>query len=65
MADEIDRANDRAQQFNEQSILAAIASAHPLQPIGTCYNCDDAVSEGLRFCDAECRDDWQRANPGK
>jgi hypothetical protein len=65
MADEIDRANDRAQQNLELSIRAAMSSKSSLPAIGSCYNCDEPVVDGKRFCDAACRDDWQRAHPGK
>jgi hypothetical protein len=65
MADEADRANDRAQQNLELSIRAALTSAPSLPAIGSCYNCDEPVAESKRFCDAACRDDWQRAHPGR
>lgn len=28
---------------------------------GACLNCDAPVPAGRRWCDAGCRDDWQRA----
>ena len=28
--------------------------------VGCCYNCDALVPDGHRFCDTDCRDDWQR-----
>jgi len=34
---------------------------------GVCLSCGETVAEGLRWCDAECRDDWQaqqRASKG-
>ena len=65
MADEIDRANDRAQQNLELSIRAASASAPRLPAIGSCYNCDEPVADPKRFCDAACRDDWQLSHPGQ
>jgi hypothetical protein len=27
---------------------------------GACYYCSAGVSPGLRFCDNECRDEWER-----
>lgn len=65
MADEIDRANDRAQQSLELNIQAARSSSPILPAIGSCYNCDEPITEGKRFCDAACRDDWQLAHPGR
>jgi hypothetical protein len=64
VADDIDRANDRAQQHLEQSIQAVRSAASSLPAIGSCYNCDEPIAETKRFCDAACRDDWQRAHPG-
>ena len=35
-------------------------------PIGTatgfCWQCGESVSDGMRWCDADCRDDWERDN---
>lgn len=28
---------------------------------GECLNCEAPVADGRRWCDADCRDDWQRA----
>jgi hypothetical protein len=33
------------------------------QPTGACLNCTAALGEGLRWCDADCRDDWESRNP--
>jgi len=32
--------------------------------IGICIECGDQIAVGLRWCDKDCRDDWQRWNPG-
>lgn len=32
---------------------------------GRCYNCEEQVESPLRFCDADCREDWEKRNrPG-
>ena len=37
----------------------AIALAAPVLPAnGVCYNCLAPLDPGLRFCDADCRDDY-------
>lgn len=34
--------------------------APALAATGACLFCGDELGDGLRFCDAHCRDDWQR-----
>ena len=29
------------------------------QPTGQCLSCREPLGDGLRWCDADCRDDWQ------
>ena len=62
MADAADIANDRAEVDTGRAIAA---SARPRGPASTgyCLNCgpDVPLPDGLRWCDADCRDDWQRA----
>lgn len=60
MADEIDRANDRA----EHDLQRAIDTARQVKPValqtGECLQCGEALSiAGARWCDAGCRDDWE------
>lgn len=31
-----------------------------LQPTGECYNCDEKVEIDKLFCDADCRDDYEK-----
>jgi hypothetical protein len=63
MADLADIANDKA----EAGLGAAIAHARHMvatdmpQPSDVCLNCGAATTAGARWCDADCRDDWQRA----
>lgn len=28
-------------------------------PCGFCHNCNEPLDEGLRFCDGNCREDWE------
>jgi len=56
--DDIDRAQDQAEK-----ILAANIAAVPhdtLPATGDCYNCGASVPSGHRFCDVDCRDDYDR-----
>lgn len=60
MADEVDVANDQI----EAALEAALAEAQHqtgkgLPFTGACYNCREDVVFPRRFCDDECRDDYQ------
>lgn len=58
MADEADIANERV----ELIISTALKVRRPIGPVpnGRCYNCAEPVADGLRWCDNDCRDDWQK-----
>lgn len=61
--------SDRATAMEELRRRAALERRMPEGPVpnGYCWNCDQDVADGLRWCDVHCRDDWekaQRANKG-
>ena len=58
MADDIDRAQEREQIDRDAAINAAAHTEPVLLACGQCYNCQSSVPEGVRFCDADCRTDW-------
>lgn len=62
MTDIIDAANDRAQSDLDANIKAARAVGSALPETGFCHNCTDPIEAG-KFCDSDCRDDWQKRNP--
>lgn len=57
MADIIDDAQVIADTF----LKSALTTKKPEGPLacGYCCNCVLAVPNGLRFCDADCRDDYE------
>lgn len=59
MADEADRAQAAIERFIDAAIARAKKPGGP-SPTGFCLNCGAALDEGRRWCDADCRDDWQR-----
>lgn len=60
-ADPVDRASVEEQRILEQAIeLARHKTSVVLPFIGQCYNCDEPLVPGHRFCDAECRDDHEK-----
>jgi len=60
MADDVDRANDRADHDLQCSIDKARQVKPAALPTGECLQCGEALSiAGARWCDADCRDDWE------
>jgi RNA polymerase-binding transcription factor DksA len=61
MADIADDANDLADFFLGQALRSqkqrAIKETHGT---GACLSCGSPVDAGRRWCDAGCRDDWER-----
>ncbi len=57
MADCVDTAN----ALSELHLAADIKNvkSSPLPFTGFCYNCNDELAV-MRFCDADCRDDYQK-----
>lgn len=54
---------DIAQPLIEARIEAGIKAASEakwLEATGRCLNCGEELADGARWCDADCRDDWQR-----
>ncbi|PZQ21150.1 MAG: hypothetical protein DI569_12860 [Sphingopyxis macrogoltabida] len=52
---------DRAAELEEMNRADALARRKPDGPpaTGHCLNCGEPMPEGRRWCDADCRDDWQ------
>lgn len=59
MADEADRGNDTAELFLQAALLNRKGPTLP-HGIGICFNCAAAVEGDARWCDAECRQDWEQ-----
>lgn len=53
--------DDDASAFEELRREAALSVRKPEapRPTGRCLNCGEAVAQVRRWCDDECRDDWQ------
>lgn len=64
MADDIDIAQENQQRLHDARINQARSRAGQLEvkATGYCLNCDEPLASGLRFCDADCRDDYQKMN---
>lgn len=60
MSDIIDQANDLAEQLTSAYIAHQRQKNPSLAYTGQCHNCDAPTPDGHNFCDADCRDDWQK-----
>lgn len=58
MSDIIDLGNETAEFFNDLALRERKPTGPA--PTGWCLNCEEILSEGERWCDAECRDDWEK-----
>jgi hypothetical protein len=59
MADIADLAQDHMEAEAPYILARARRPAGPV-PNGHCHYCEEPVVPDVPFCDADCRDDWQR-----
>lgn len=55
---------DDAQKLSDLFLKAALSkrAAEGPTPVGTCHNCGESLTRaGARWCDKDCREDWERA----
>ena len=57
MSDEIDIASVQEEAYRAAALNRRHAS---LPSVGQCYSCGAPVEGSLRFCNADCRDDWEK-----
>ena len=57
MSDEIDIASVQEEAYRAAALNRRHAS---LPSVGQCYACSEPVEGRLRFCDTDCRDDWEK-----
>lgn len=58
--DDADRASDREDIARAAAVEAVRARIERLPSLGYCYYCGEALRAGKRFCDSDCRDDYER-----
>lgn len=59
--DQIDRANELADLEREMRVAAIRANAKPqATATGRCLFCDEILDDERRWCDADCRDGWEK-----
>lgn len=60
-ADPVDRAVVEQERILEEQLrLARQAPVEHLAYIGCCHNCREPLADSLRFCDVDCRDDYEK-----
>ena len=59
MADEVDVTQERIEREVEIMRRAIAAMSEEVKPIGECLWCGEALDNGRRWCNAECRDSWE------
>lgn len=57
---------DRSSAIEEFFLRQAQRFRKPEGPVATgwCLNCEKETPEGRRWCDTDCRDDWERLGGG-
>lgn len=58
MSDDIDRAQNEVDRLHAEALRARKVEGP--SPTGRCLYCDDIVSDTLRWCDVNCRDNWEK-----
>ena len=59
MSDIFDDASDLEEQHRELSIKAARANNQPIKFTGRCLSCNAQINKVGRFCDYECREQYE------
>lgn len=57
--DIIDQANAQADLALSIALAAASDTTPIAEPNGHCLNCGERVKKERRWCNAECREDWE------
>lgn len=57
--DEGDYAAAAEQRDRDRALAARKPEPQLLAAIGGCYNCSAIVPPGVRWCDSDCRTDWE------
>lgn len=63
--DIIDNADEMMEQLHSARIAEIRSTRSGLIATGRCYNCEEHVPAGQTFCDADCRDDYEKAHAAK
>lgn len=56
--DDADRADAHIETLTRYKIAESAAFQPKYPPMGRCYNCDEPLADGHRWCDALCQEDF-------
>lgn len=61
MTREIDRAVENQEHITDMNIesIRDKASKKEAEPTGRCLFCHEILADDRRWCDSDCRDDWE------
>jgi hypothetical protein len=65
MPDIIDDATDHIEKSMAAALEAQRNKPPLMPPTGNCYNCGESVADGAKFCDIDCRHDFELRNRRK
>jgi len=60
MPDIADRANDLVEMIDEMALKKVRSKLRKAEFLGYCLTCEAEVKEPRRWCDADCRDLWEK-----
>lgn len=60
MSDDADLSQDRMEKEDALRRKYAPANTLEVDATGACLNCGELVPSGVRWCDKDCQDDWQK-----
>jgi hypothetical protein len=60
VADEIDLASDMMEAQISRAVAKAAGQEIPKNMTGKCLHCREPVKDGRRWCDADCREEYER-----
>lgn len=60
--DEADRADEERESSLQLALSKALRAADKVpRSSGKCLWCEEPVAQGRRWCNSECREDWERS----
>ena len=58
MVDIVDEAGEREEELRAKALAKRKPAGPPI--CGRCYHCDEPVEHPRRWCDDDCKADWER-----